>query len=438
MSETPKPATRGDCDHPLWSSLLLALRHKLTTEQVVDLAQHVRVLEISPSSLSLAVHPDHLRRWLRDGRLRIMDSCLGRLTDYASDLAVTPMRSSSTDWPGAPRTLQSFAASPANEEARRRTAAIVQEPCRHANPLLLYGPTCSGKTHLLCAIAHGLAQKVPAKTLLLLRAEELSLELISAIRADQLDGFRRRLHGCSALLVDDIHRLAGRKASQQELASALTAVDKNRVQVVFTSSAPTAKLQPLEKSLRAQLAHGEDLELHPPEWETRVAIVLEHIAHWEVEARPEVASLIVSKLGNDLHRLDALLTRIMTHPLSDGRVDDLPTLRRILSEGVRRTGQLPPETVLSTVTHHFNIRLSDLRSSARSPRVTTPRQIAMYLVRRHCGLSYPDIGLRFRRHHTTALHACRRIEHERDRNTGLHTTLSLLEKELRRLAETGG
>ncbi len=100
-------------------------------------------------------------------------------------------------------------------------------------------------------------------------------------------------------------------------------------------------------------------------------------------------------------------------------------------------GPIPPEVVISLIARHFNLRIRDLRSATRSPRITTPRQIAMYLLRRHCSLSYPEIGQRFDRHHTTALHSVRQIARRLDDNGSLRSSVRLLEKELLRSLEEG-
>jgi chromosomal replication initiator protein len=194
----------------------------------------------------------------------------------------------------------------------------------------------------------------------------------------------------------------------------------------------------LEKPLRACLQTGVSMRLHPPEWETRVAIVLDRIARWEVEARPDVASEIVSNLGEDLRHLDGLLTGLMTQPLCQEGLTDAPLIRRILAQGPGRSARLSPEAVLSVITRHFNVRLTDLRSATRTPRVIAPRHIAMYMLKRHCGLSFPEVGQRLHRHHTTAIHAFRKIERQRLKEAGLHATLSLLEKDLFRRMDSGG
>ena len=117
---------------------------------------------------------------------------------------------------------------------------------------------------------------------------------------------------------------------------------------------------------------------------------------------------------------------------------DQELVRRVLEGGRPVGGSARPQTVIRLVSEHFRVRPNELRSRARSPRVATPRQIAMYLLRHHCGLSFPEIGERFRRHHTTAMHACRKIEAQRNEDSGLRASVALLEKELLRLSESAG
>ncbi len=436
MLSTGIPGSPRNGRHPLWTALLEALRDHFPAQLIDELELHVRVLEVTPSTLSLAAPGPQLATWLRDGRRRVLDRVLGRWTDYVCEPAFLPLSADAGEGPGTGRTLESFVASPANDGLRAVATMVLDHPGQGANPLLLRGTSAAGKTHLLSALAHGLYQAVKPAPVLLLNAEDFSLDLVAAIRRDGLAAFRRALGACGALLVDDIDRLTGRGASQYELARALEAMRGSQTQVVMTASQGADPLRELDEVLREQLHDAVSLDLLAPEWETRVAIVLERAAGWELEASLDVASLVVAKLGNDLRRLDAVLTRLITHPLCNGHLRDAALAQRILGQAARPSGMLPPEAVIQLVTQHFNVRLSDMRSESRSPRVTTPRQIAMYLVRRHSGLSYPEIGQRFRRHHTTALHACRRITRLRDQNAGVHAALGLLEKELRRLAES--
>ena len=165
---------------------------------------------------------------------------------------------------------------------------------------------------------------------------------------------------------------------------------------------------------------------------------MDHISRWRMHANPEVAALLVSELGTHFERLDTVLTRLVTHPSCAQGLPEVEAVRRALDLGVPKLSRLPADTVIGLVARHFNLRPSDLRSATRSPRVATPRQIAIYLVRRYCRLSYPDIAQRFRRHHTTAIHSCRQIQRQREQNAGVRAALTLLEKELHKLGESSG
>jgi chromosomal replication initiator protein len=423
-------------EHPLWTSVLRALCDRLSSERASAIARHAHVLQVTPDALTLGIPADELRQWLRDGRILALDSILASQTDEAVELALIPLSAE----PGrdAGLDLSSFIVSPSNQDAVELASAVVRNPGQHANPLLLHGPTGCGKTHLLRAIAHGLAKTQPPGDALQLSAEAFSLELVAAIRSGELVPFHSRLRACTALLIDDVEALAGRHASQAELEHALDALRALQTQVIVTARNAPSEMHELEKPLRTCLQTGVSMRLHPPEWETRVAIVLDRIARWEVEARPDVASEIVSNLGEDLRHLDGLLTGLMTQPLCQEGLTDAALIRRILAQGPGRSARLSPEAVLSVVTRHFNVRLADLRSGTRTPRVIAPRHIAMYMLKRHCGLSFPEVGQRLRRHHTTAIHAFRKIERQRLEKASLHATLDLLEKELFRRTDSGG
>ncbi len=412
--------------------MLGGLPGKLSSERARALAAHSRVLKVTPETLAIGIPRARLQPWLDDGSILALSTTLGRVSDKTCELAVIPL----SDEPLAPgQALSSFIASPSNEPALQLAASVVRYPGRHASPLLLYGTAGCGKTHLLRAMARDLER---AGHVLQISANVFSLELASAIRARTLAAFRARIHGLAALLVDDLEALEGREASQNELARMLEAMRTTHAQVVVSARRPAAELEQLQPALKQALLTGASLELRPTEWETQVAIVLERVARWGAEARPDVASEIVSKLGGNLKRLDTLLTELMLQPPCRQNMTDATFVRRALAQGPRRAAPVSPDAVLSQVTRHFNLRISELRARARTPRVTAPRQIAMYLLRRHCDLSYPEIGQRLRRHHTTALYAFRKLEQQRHENASLHATLDLLEKELLKRSKTGG
>ena len=159
---------------------------------------------------------------------------------------------------------------------------------------------------------------------------------------------------------------------------------------------------------------------------------------WGAEPSDPVAAFLATKLRSVLGHLDATLTRLMTRASAGNALFDLEVVKRLLNETGEKPAEISTGDVFNAVARQFDVRVRDLRSQSRSARVTVPRQVAMYLVRRYCGLSYPEIGRLFARHHTTALHSDRVVQGQLADNTSLRAAVVLVEKELLRLSEGGG
>jgi chromosomal replication initiator protein len=425
--------------HPMWGAVLQSARHRLPGGQLDTLLADVCFAVFDPTTLRLGMPSKSVRRWVQNGALASLDSAVADALDGRADLAISPVADGDDALPLAldpTYTFARFTTSPSNQAAREAALAVAHRTGDAPNPAVFHGPEGVGKSHLLSCIAQELAN-CDGSEVHCVSGEELSLELIRAMRDQSLQSFQDRNRTCSALLVDDLSQLAGREATQVELLAALDALVSLRRPVVLTSPLPPGELGELSPALRKRLESATQIPLACPSWELKIAVVLDRIDRWGIAADQEVASFLVSRIGTDLRRLDALLTRLLLHPLCASGLPDVEAVRQVLGSGRTRPGPVPPETVTSLIARHFNLRVRDLRSATRSPRITTPRQIAMYLLRQHCSLSYPEIGQRFGRHHTTALHSVRQIARQLEENGSLRSTVRLLEKELLRSLETG-
>ncbi len=409
----------------LWSGTLDALSSRVSARSRAALCDATRCLELRGSSLRVAARSGPLPGWVRSGTVALLDQALDTLSEGSVALALVPVD------PGAPLDrdprldLGSFITSPANAPTRDALRSFVNDARGPARVLI--GPSGSGKTHLLRAAAARLG--APCHP-----AEALSMQVVQAIWDEDLDGLRERLRGSAALVVDGIEALEGREATQEELATALLDLDARSVPVLLSSARPPAKLSLESPGLRERLERADPVELAAPGWETRVAIILDRIRGWGVETSPEVASLLAGRLRSQLERLDTTLTSLLARCAGNAELTDADLVRQLVDGGARRSIRVSADEVIALVARHFDVRLRDLRSPSRSPRVTTPRQIAMYLVRRHCGLSYPEIGRRFDRHHTTAIHSDRLVQKQLEQNGSLRSAVVLLEKELLQLS----
>ena len=401
----------------LWKSLVNYEPERLPGRTRQDLVANSRCLDLSTDTLRVALDAARVRAWIEDSSLSFLGTALHAVTAGAVELALVPLEAATTREQDSSYSFTSFITSPSNQPAFALASEFArQRDC--ATTLFVHGRQGSGKSHLLRAIA-----------------AELSLELIGAIWNNNLEQFRRKLGKASALLVDDVDALAGREATQDELAHSLKKLAG--VPVVFSASDGVERVRDLIAPLHEQLQVATSLELLAPEWETRVAIVLDHIRRWQVAAAPDVASFLAGELRSDLRRVDAVLTRLLTHPSCKAGLSDLEVVRHLLQGSSGQRIKVTPESVISTVARHFNLRQRDLRSSSRSRRIASPRQIAMYLIREHCALSYPEIGRRFGRHHTTALHSVRMVKRRLDDSGAVRAAVALLEKELLRWSEKG-
>jgi len=439
MSANPPELVRSDEATSLWKSVLHAPSPRLATATRDALFEHTRALEKTASELRIAIDARELEAWLRGGQLGALESALAGNTDGASALALVPVDDVTALRADPSYTFASFVASPANSAMRTRVLAFARDARQGSGGgLAIHGGTSSGKTHLLRALHASLTEHFPVSSIVCCSAEQLSQELIRALWGDAVDEFRTRLTSASALIVDDVDALAGRDATQEELGQAIAALTERGAPVAVSLAKPVERSSGLSEPLREQLAAFTALEVRAPEWETRVAIVHARARRWRVEPSAAVAAFLASRLRIHLGRLDALLTRLMTRSSAGNALADLEVVKQLLSAAAERAGASSPEEVLHAVAHHFNLRLRELRSQSRSSRVTVPRQVAMYLMRRHCNLSYPEIGRRFGRHHTTALHSDRVVQDLLRDNAGLRAAVVLIEKELLRNSEAGG
>ncbi|MFO0723769.1 MAG: chromosomal replication initiator protein DnaA [Myxococcota bacterium] len=308
-------------------------------------------------------------------------------------------------------TFSSFVVGPANELAWSACQSLVDTKTPTFNPLVIVGGVGLGKTHLLHGIGHALLKRRPHIKLLLKTSEEFITEVIQGIRTQRMDEFRRTYRACDVLLIDDIQFISGKEACQEEFFHTFNALYDAQKQIVVSSDRLPHEISDIQERVRSRFQWGLIADLKLPELETRTAILKKKA---EAEAMPlpdDVALFIAQSVRTNIRELEGCLVRVHAYASLTKQPLTLALAKEVLKSLVQDRGRaLTCEVIVKTVAQVFDVKVADLKSTKRARNIALPRQVAMYLCRKHTTASYPEIGQALGgKDHTTALNAFQRI-----------------------------
>ncbi|HSK27725.1 MAG TPA: chromosomal replication initiator protein DnaA [Jiangellales bacterium] len=309
-------------------------------------------------------------------------------------------------------TFDTFVIGSSNRFAHAATVAVAEAPGKAYNPLLVYGDSGLGKTHLLHAIGHYARTIYPGTRVRYVSSEEFTNDFINSIRDDKASAFQRRYRDVDVLLIDDIQFLEGKIQTQEEFFHTFNTLHNANKQIVITSDRPPKQLSALEDRLRNRFEWGLICDVQPPDLETRIAILSKKAAQDGLNVPPEVLAYIASKISTNIRELEGALIRV-TAFASLNRQPVEPALAEVVLRDLVPTDSAPEITaalIMAQTCAYFDLTLEELQGQSRSRGLVTGRQIAMYLCRELTDLSLPKIGQQFgNRDHTTVMHAERKI-----------------------------
>lgn len=313
-------------------------------------------------------------------------------------------------------TFESFIVSSGTQFAHAAAKAAGNFPGGKYNPLLIYGPSGLGKTHLLHAIAIQMLRNNPQARICYISAESFVNEFIEALKNKSTNHFHSRYRsGFDAFLIDDIQYIGGKEKSEEEFFHTFNHLFGSHNQVVITSDKPPKELHNLEERLVTRLQQGLVVDVKPPDLETRIAILKAKAEGDDLYVPDDVCLMIAGHIRNNVRELEGALVRLSAEASLNGTEITLDMAREALADllNENKGNNLSIESINKCVCQYFKISLAELNSKSRERKYSEPRQIAMYLMRKYTKKTLPEIAAAFGgKDHSTVIHAIRKIEKE--------------------------
>lgn len=309
-------------------------------------------------------------------------------------------------------TFDNFVIGSSNRFATAAAAAVAENPGKAYNPLMIYGDSGLGKTHLLHAIGHYVSEYFQNAQVKYVSTEELTNDFINAISENRTAAFRRSYRDVDVLLIDDIQFLESKIQTQEEFFHTFNTLHNAQKQIVMTSDRPPKALEALEPRLRSRFEWGLLTDVQPPDLETRQAILKRKAAAERLLVPPEVLEFIASRIQTNIRELEGALIRVTAFASLNRQEVDLNLAEVVLRDliPVGADTEISALTIIDETANYFGIATDDLKGASRTQTLVTARQIAMYLCRELTDLSLPKIGQEFGgKDHTTVMHAERKI-----------------------------
>ncbi len=329
-------------------------------------------------------------------------------------------------------TFENFIIGSNNRFAHAASKAVYENPGKKYNPLFIYGGVGLGKTHLMQAIGNAMYEANQNTKIIYCTGELFANEVISAIMNNQNESFRKKYRNIDLFLIDDIQFLAGKDKCQEEFFHTFNTLFESGKQIILTSEKPPKEIPLLEDRLKTRFEMGLSVDIHAPDYETRLAILRKKAEKERYVINDDILVKIATKVKSNIRELEGVFNKLVAYTsFTNSELTDAIVENTIESILVKNTKVITSKLIMQVVCKFFNIKVQDMISTKRSNSVAFPRQIAMYLCREIANLSFPVIGKDFGgRDHSTVLHAYSKISKEYDTNPETKDLIEDIKKSL--------
>ncbi len=331
-------------------------------------------------------------------------------------------------------TFDTFIVGPSNKFAHAACMAVATKPATLYNPLFIYGNSGLGKTHLLRAIYNSIAQNYPEMTIIYIKGDDFTNEMIDAIRHGTTQDFHERYRKADILLVDDIQFIAGKDSTQEEFFHTFNSLYEAHRQIVLTSDRPAKDIATLEERLLTRFEWGLTADVQPPDFETRIAIIRRKAELLQIDIPDVVCEYIANRVKNNIRQLEGIVKKMKAYYLLNGDMPSINTAQAAISDIMSNEQPTPltVEKIIEEVARTFGVSGADIRSSKRSSNISKARQMAMYVVREITQLPTASIGEEFGgRDHSTVVYSLQEMEKKINKDSRTRATAEDIIKNIR-------
>ena len=408
----------------VWAKIISYLEERLTSTMVSAWFDDAEVVELNEEVLILYT-PDAFRKdmivrrcteYVQDALKELFNSDAKLKVFGEEEMKAYRSKGKQNTMDFNPQfTFESFIVGPSNRMAHSASIAVSNTPGQAYNPLFLYGPPGVGKTHLLYAIANVIRKNNPNANVVYIKGDQFTNELIDAIQTGKNIEFRSKYREADLFLIDDIQFIAGKNTTQEEFFHTFNKLFEEHKQIVMTSDRKPGDMPTLEDRLRTRFEWGLIIDIQPPDYETRMAILRTKAASLGIELSDEVCNFIAVNVTNNVRQIEGTVKKIKAYHDLDGMALTLENISSVIRDMFKNeNNSLPtPSLIISQVCKFYNLDETTLRGTQRTKEVAEARHVANYLIRKLTNLSTPDIGKEFGgRDHTTVLNSITKIETE--------------------------
>lgn len=341
--------------------------------------------------------------------------------------------------------MENFVVGSNNRLAYAACQAVAAQPGGKYNPLFLYGGVGLGKTHLLQATGNAILKQMPKATVVYTTTEDFTNQVIEAIQQQKMEQFRKRYRMVDVLIIDDVQFLANKERTQEEFFHTFNALYEEHKQIIVAADRPPQELQ-LEDRLTSRFERGMIADVSAPDYETRLAILVEKSKEYEIFMDMNVLQFIAEHATKNIREIEGILMQAVAQYELEQRsptIKSLADIMRKLNKDPHESMESPVgfevtprrvatfQDVMEAVSRYYSVSVADMTGQSRVREILMPRQIAMFLCKKYLRMSFVRLGELFSgRDHTTVMNACEKIESKQQNDPQLLREVRALEKEL--------